>query len=197
MKSLTLLAALAAALAIAACGGSDDGDQESSTTASETTASSGSCAEIEDLDVPPYEHDNREFTVDDYLTIPPAGGDHTDAALPAGGAYAAGEAPLGAAVHLLEHGAVIAWTNELDPEDKSAIEAEIEAASEEGYYQLAIVELPELEGPFALSAWGAVQNCTEADPSAIRPFIEEWYASAKSVESALACQGEARRLPPC
>ncbi len=196
MRSLTLPAAVVAALVIAACGGSDDADQGSSTTASEATASSGSCAEIEELEVPPYEHDNRKFTVDDYLTIPPAGGDHTDAALAAGGSHGP-EVELGAAVHTLEHGAVIAWTNGLEPDEMSAIETEVEAARAEGYYQLAIVELPELEGPFALSAWGAVQNCTEADPSAIKPFIEEWYASPKSAESVLACQGEARRLPPC
>ena len=195
-KLLSILAMLVGVLALAACGGSDDADEESSTTAAETTAASGACEEIEEVDLPPWEHDNRAYTVADYLTNPPAGGDHTDAALGPGQTYGA-DTELGAAVHFLEHGGVIAWTNGLDPDEMSAVEAEIEAASTEGYYQLAVVELPDLESPFALSAWGAVQNCSEADPAAIKPFIEEWYASPTSGESSLACQGEARKLPPC
>ena len=67
----------------------------------------------------------------------------------------------------------------------------------QGYYQLATVENPDLDVPFALSAWGALQRCETVDPAAIEPFIEEWYASPKSGESALACQGAARSLPPC
>jgi hypothetical protein len=51
--------------------------------------------------------------------------------------------------------------------------------------------------PFAPSAWEALQKCTEVDTSVIRPFVEEWYASPKSGESFQACDGPARRLPPC
>jgi hypothetical protein len=31
----------------------------------------------------------------------------------------------------------------------------------------------------------------------IESFVEEWYASPKGGESFLACEREARRLPPC
>jgi hypothetical protein len=54
-----------------------------------------------------------------------------------------------------------------------------------------------MDVPFALSAWGALQKCTEVDTSVIRPFVEERYASPKSGESFQACDGPARRLPPC
>jgi len=60
-----------------------------------------------------------------------------------------------------------------------------------------VVENPELEVPFALSAWGAMQTCDEVDTSVILPFVEQWYASPKSGESSFACDAEARRLPPC
>jgi hypothetical protein len=92
---------------------------------------------------------------------------------------------------------VIGWTNGLSEEDLETVEDAFAAAEEEGYYQLATVEDPELEVPFALSAWGAVQTCEDIDAAAIEAFIEEWYASTKSVESLLACQGPARGLPPC
>jgi hypothetical protein len=32
-----------------------------------------------------------------------------------------------------------------------------------GYYQLATVENPDLDVPFALSAWGALQKCDSVD----------------------------------
>ena len=217
MTRLALAAALTALLALAACGDSDDEEtttaaeatttaatteaETTTTTAAETTtttaADAGPCSPIEELEVPNFgEHEQREFTLADYETNPPTGGDHASTPLEPGRAYDE-KTPLGGAVHLLEHGAVIGWTNDLSGADERAITKQFEAAFDEGYYQLATVELPELEVPFALSAWGALQTCEEVDASVIQPFIEEWYASPKSGESPLACQGSARRLPPC
>ena len=142
------------------------------------------------------QHDDREFTAADYETNPPAGGDHNPIPLAAGTFYT--EPPrLGEAVHLLEHGAVIGWTNDLSEQDLEAVEDEFNEVFKDGYYQVATVENPDLDVPFALSAWGALQRCAKVDTSIIRPFVEQWYASPKTAEGGYACQGAARRLPNC
>ena len=191
---LTLIGALAAGVvALVACGGGDETSSE--TTATDATAS-GPCGPIEEVDIGPVVHDDKEFTVADYDTNPPAGGDHNDPALTAGTFYT-DPVQLGEAVHFLEHGAVIGWTNGLSEEDQAAVEDAFNEIFQDGYYQVATVELPEMEVPFALSAWGALQTCESVDPEAIRAFVEEWYASPKTPEGGLACQGDARTLPNC
>ncbi len=183
------MAAVLAAVVLAACGGGD----EPSTT---TVAQSGACSAIEEVDIGPVTHVTTDLTAADFATNPPTWGDHHDGALQAGSVYR--EPPrLGLTVHFLEHGAVVGWTNDLAPEDQEAVENEFNDIFQDGYYQLAVVENPDLEVPFALSAWGAMQTCDDVDTSVVRPFIEEWYASPKSPESVLACQGAARSLPPC
>jgi hypothetical protein len=157
----------------------------------------GPCSPIEEPDVLNFgEHSDRQFTAADYDTNPPSGGDHNPVPLEAGHFYTE-PPPLGQAVHLLEHGAVIGWTNGLSADDQKAVEDAFNDVFKDGYYQLATVENPEMDVPFALSAWGALQKCTAVDASVIRPFVEKWYASPKSGESFQACDGAARRLPPC
>lgn len=196
----SLLAGLAAAaLALAACGSDDDGDttEAGSITSVTDSAADGGCTEIEEVDVETVgQHSEETFAAADYPTNPPTGGDHSPTPLQAGTYY---EDPpeLGEAVHLLEHGAVIGWTNDLSPKDQRAVENEFNEMFQEGYFQLAVVENPELDVPFALSAWGAMQKCDSVDTSVIRPFVEEWYASPKTAEGGLACEGDARRLPNC
>jgi len=203
VRSLLATVLIAALAALAACGG---GDEETTSTTSSTESTStqstpavdaSGCSEVEEVEVLAFaQHKDQEFVAADYETNPPASGDHNPEPLQGGNFYA--EPPrLGEAVHLLEHGAVIGWTNDLAPEEQEAIEEAFNEVFQEGYYQLAAVENPELEVPFALSAWGALQTCESAAPEAIAPFVEEWYASPKSGESALACDGTARRLPPC
>jgi hypothetical protein len=156
-----------------------------------------SCGPIEEVDVElGGTHFEKDFAAADYDTNPPTGGDHNPTPLQAGTFY--DEPPrLGEAVHLLEHGAVIGWTNDLETADMDAIEEEFNEVFKDGYYQLAVIENPDLEVPFALSAWGALQTCDEVDVEVIRPFVEEWYASPKTAEGGLACEGDARRLPNC
>jgi hypothetical protein len=202
LSKLMCLAAVAAALALAACGDGGDDPTTSSTTSSteatttETTASAD-CTPIEEVDVElTGQHTDDDYTAADYETNPPSGGDHNPTPLEAGNFY--NDPPrLGEAVHLLEHGAVIGWTNGLSAADQKAVEEEFNAVFQDGYYQLAVVENPDLEVPFALSAWGALQTCEKVDTAVIRPFVEEWYASPKTAEAALACQGQARQLPNC
>jgi hypothetical protein len=181
---------LVAVLALAACGGGGDETTDSSATAS------SACEPIEEIEIGPVQHSDQEFTAADYETNPPAGGDHNDPALEAGRFYRQ-PPPLGQSVHFLEHGAVIGWTNGLDAADDRAVQQAFNDVFQDGYYQLAVVENPDLDVPFALSAWGALQKCAEVDTAAIRPFVEQGYASPKSPESGLACAGGARELPPC
>ena len=195
-----LIALVSLVLALAACGGGDDEEaagSEDATTATTSEGETGSCTAVEEVDVEEFgTHRDRDFTAADYETNPPTGGDHNPTPLVEGRFYPR-PPRLGEAVHLLEHGAVIGWTNDLEAADQKAIENEFNEVFGDGYNYLAVVENPDLEVPFALSSWGFMQTCEEPDPSVIRPFIEEHYAPATSGESALACQAEARRLPPC
>ena len=194
VRTILIGALSAIAVALVACGGDDDTSSE--TAATDATTASGACTPIEEVDIGPVEHNSREFTVADYDTNPPAGGDHNDPALTAGTFYTE-PVQLGEAVHFLEHGAVIGWTNGLSAEDQKAVEDAFNEIFQDGYYQVATVELPELDVPFALSAWGALQKCESVDAAAIRSFAEEWYASPKTPEGGLACEGDARTLPNC
>ena len=198
----TSIAAVLGVLALAACGNEEPAgttaSESSTTTSTEATVTgSGGCSPVEEVDVElAGQHTDEDFEAADYPTNPPAGGNHNPTPIEAGRFYPE-PPPLGESVHLLEHGAVIGWTNGLSKADLKVVEDEFNGVFQDGYYQLAVVENPELEVPFALSAWGAVQTCEQLDPAVIRPFVEEWYASPKTAESGLACQGDARRLPNC
>ena len=192
MRTAAGILLVGALLALGACGGDAEGESTGS-----TATAAGPCGPIEEVDVLSFgNHSDQQFTADDYETNPPTGGDHNPTPLQAGSFYRQ-PPPLGQSVHLLEHGAVIGWTNGLSKADEKSVEREFNDVFQDGYYQLAVVENPDMDVPFALSAWGALQKCDEVDTSVIRPFVEEWYASPKSGESGAACSGEARKLPPC
>jgi hypothetical protein len=199
IRGLLTFALAAILIVLVACGGGDDPASTSSSTTSTGTGdvASGDCDSIEEVDVElGGQHLEKDFVAADYPTNPPTGGDHNPTPLQAGNFYH--DPPrLGEAVHLLEHGAVIGWTNGLSSADQKAVEEEFNTVFQDGYYQLAVVENPELDVPFALSAWGAMQKCGEVDTSIIRPFVEQWYASPKTAEGGLACDGPARSLPNC
>jgi len=205
---------LAATVALLGCGESDDptsteassaatsttaGGSTTDTTEASTTGSTPStgCSSVESVDVEPAgTHFDRDFSADDYETNPPTGGDHNPTPLEAGKFYS--DPPrLGEAVHLLEHGAVIGWTNDLPAADQKAVEDAFDEEYSKGYFQLAVVENPDLDVPFALSAWGSLQKCGSADSAAIPAFIEDNYAPSTTAEGALACSGKAKGLPAC
>jgi hypothetical protein len=192
IRGLLTFVLASAVLVLVACGGDDT---TSSTSTSATTAG-GDCDAIEEVDVGPVAHADTDFQADDYPTNPPAGGDHNDPATAASRVYTDPQ-PFGETVHLLEHGAVIGWTNNLSAADQTAVEDGFNEVIQDGYYQVAVVENPDLDVPFALSAWGALQKCATVDTAAITAFVEEWYASPKTPEGGLACAGDARTLPNC
>lgn len=202
-----VLALAALALTAVACG---DSEESTSTAATETTTEStesttdsttafepGSCEPVEVAKVEPgFEHVPDELTAADYPTNPPTGGDHNDSALQTGQFYDQ-PVPLGETVHALEHGAVVGWTNELSEAERKAVEDAFNKQYSKGYFQLAVVEHPDLEVPFALSSWGFLRECDGVDPDAIASFIEEHYAPETTAEGGLACSGEAKKLPAC
>ena len=177
-------------------GSETGGETDSAEPASTTTSVSDACSDVETFDVEPTgQHEDREFTIDDYATNPPTGGDHNPSPIETGQFYS--DAPrLGEVVHALEHGAVIGWTNGLSEEDQTAVEDAFNQMYGQGYYQLAVVEFPDLDG-FALSSWDSLQHCESIDPAAITDFIENHYAPSTTAEALLACTGKAQRLPAC
>ena len=221
LRSIFLAGLAALALALASCGdsgssGDTTGDTSADTTATDSTSTdagsagsgvsaepvsttpsvSDSCSDVETYDVPSSgTHFDKDFTVDDYPTNPPIAGDHNPTPI-SPGVYTSG-VRLGEAVHLLEHGGVIGWTNGLSEDEQRTVEDAFNKAAGEGYYQLAVVELPDLDGTFALSSWDSLQHCDAPDAAAIEDFIENHYASPTTAEAALACTGKASTLPPC
>ena len=206
---LAFAATIATALLIAACGDSEESTSSSSSTSTETESTStessttteattdGSCSAVETVEVEMAgDHFDKDFAADDYATNPPTGGDHNPNPIQTGQFY--DEPPrLGESVHALEHGAVIGWTNDLSPDEMATIEQTFNASYGKGYFQLAVVENPDLDVPFALSSWGALQKCETPDAAAITSFIEEHYAPAETAEGGLACTGKASKLPAC
>lgn len=203
-----LLAGLAAlTLGLVACGGESGDETSVATAATDTTAAaaepisttpsvSESCSDVETFDVEPSgDHSDRDFTIADYATNPPTSGDHNPTPIDPG-KYSS-TPPLGEAVHLLEHGAVIGWTNGLSAEQQQTVEDAFNAAFQNGHYQIASVELPELDGSFAMSSWDSLQLCDAPDPEAISDFIANHYAPSTTAEAALACTGAAGSLPAC
>ena len=217
-----LLAALAAlTLGLVACGGDSGGDDTSgedttavtdTTTGEDTTSSdpveqaepisttpsvSSSCSDVETFEVEPSgQHEDREFTAADYATNPPTAGDHNPSPIDTGQFYSSAP-PLGEVVHALEHGSVIGWTNGLDPADQKVVEDSFNKMYGKGYFQLAVVEWPDLEGGFAMSSWDSLQRCETPSETAIADFIENHYAPSTTAEAQLACTGQASRLPAC
>lgn len=204
--ALTLLAAV-----LAACGGDNTSTTTSaSSTSTSSTTSSTTSTTSTTADVPtdgctdavtvPVDsagtHFDRDFTALDYPTNPPTGGDHNPTPIKLGKFYGS-PPPLGESVHALEHGAVIGWTNGLSGSDQKAVEDAFNEAYADGYTSLAVVENPDLDGAFALSAWGAMQVCGTVDTDVIRPFVEEYYGSDTTAEGGLACTGAAKQLPAC
>ncbi len=60
---------------------------------------------------------------------------------------------------------MIGWTNDLPPADQKAVEEEFNQIFQDGYYQLAVVENPDLDVPFALSAWARCRSAMRSTPA--------------------------------
>src|SRR5687768_522788 len=94
IRAFLLCVLTVAAVVVAACGGEGDDETTGSATPAETTetlttetTAGGPCGAIEEVEIGPVEHSDKAFTVADYDTNPPAGGDHNDPALEGGTFY--------------------------------------------------------------------------------------------------------------
>ena len=191
MRSMRLftVALLALLLVAVACGG-DEGSDDSGSEEQEAA-----CEEVETVTVEESDNYHQEgtFAADDYSTSPPAGGVHALGFLSEGEIYPEPQA-IGDAVHSLDHGAVIVWTNGVEED----VRTEIESWHKENvatdpfkpgtkYTAIIVVENPDMETPIAFSAWGALQRCNEWDSAAADAFLEQYYASGP--EGTVACGG--------
>ncbi len=205
-------------MAAVACGGDGEEDQAQSTeqetdapesptpsasvaepSPTASIAAEASCQPVEEPEVPAdaadhYANDKKVLTAADFTSNPPVAGKHKDGTLQGGQIYSE-SVDLGEAAHSLEHGAVIYWTNALPPESFDELKESANALFAEGYTSLIVAENPEMDVPFAMSAWGYLQKCTGPDPTAIGEFTATYYASG--LEGSLACGGKAKKLFAC
>lgn len=186
MKAIAVVSCLFVLMwTAAACGGDDDGDS------GETAQACGPIEESPVEEARNY-HANGTFTAADYAT-PPAGGIHSLDLVNDRKVYS--ETPdLGAVVHNMEHGSTVLWTNALPADQQSEAEAAFESmvakdAFKPGdkYPSLMMIENPDMDVPFAISAWGWAQKCESFDEAAVVDFLAEHYASGP--EGAIACNG--------
>ena len=129
-----------------------------------------------------------------YSSDPPTSGPHDPTPTEAGQIYTEPQRNE-ELVHAMEHGAVIFWNNGLTTEQDEAAQAAVVAAYSSGYESLIYTVYPDMDVPFAMTAWGVLQTCTDIDPTAIQAFIDSYYGSG--LEGILACGGGAAELPGC
>lgn len=135
-------------------------------------AASAGCDDVTDVGGLDRDH---VTTAVEYESSPPAGGPHAGNALPASVynepfSTTPGQSPsIYSAVHSLEHGYIIAWHDGLDDDERADLERELRAER-----KVIVVPYPELEEgrKMALTAWGKLQVCDEADPEVALSFVE-------------------------
>lgn len=132
---------------------------------------------------------------DDYSSIPPTSGPHSPVPTTVGAVYEDPQ-PLPEVVHAMEHGAVVVWVGPGAPDPmRAGLLQTVEALVEEGYLALIVTPMPELEEPFAMTAWGSLQRCLGLTPAEVHAFVAAHYASGG--EGRLACAGRAAGVPRC
>ena len=175
------LAALLAVLLTACSGGGAGG------ASAEPTEAAASCTDVQEVEIEEAEnyHVDREFTAADYATNPPAGGEHSLGTVSGGQSHR--DANIGDAVHSLDHGLVIVWTNGLEGDEADLIETTSEELWADAYeIVVAVVEYPDLEVPLAVSSWGRLQTCTRVDAeaaAAVADFVEQYHAMSPEGEA--------------
>lgn len=133
------------------------------------------CGRVEEVGGLSRDHVTNQAV--DYETSPPVGGAHSPSTLRSG-LYAepfsedpgAGGATVYQAVHSLEHGYVIIWhAPDLDDDARSGLERIVREER-----KTILVPYPDLEEgeALALTAWGRLQRCSDADPEVVQRFVE-------------------------
>ena len=140
--------------------------------------SAADCTEIEQPPETSAQH-VPDGTPIQYSTNPPTSGDHY--AEPAAVGFYEPGGDTGAAteqlVHNMEHGQVIIWYSPSAPQElRDDLEDYID--SQPGRYSLTLIGVPYDQVPggmnYSMSAWGAMQSCTEFSSEAIDNFRAEF-----------------------
>lgn len=143
--------------------------------AHERIAAGAGCGEVQDVGGLDRTHWAAGSPLPTYETSPPAGGPHHPVPL-SQNLYTEplstdiNESPsIYQAVHSLEHGYIVVWTNDLTADEQSALEREIRVDAR----KVIVAPYPDLgENKLAMSAWGKLQVCDSSDPEVVRSFIE-------------------------
>jgi hypothetical protein len=169
LRRLTVLAACTAALGVAGCSGGEgaEPEQPSATvelplqqTADLEEAVEAAGCEIYDRQVRTAEHEDREFTADDYDHNPPVGGNHTPVWYEDGIYEPGASSDLGMLVHTLEHGRINVQYS-ADASDATVEQLEALLAETEGYHMLLYENATDMPYEVAATAWGHAVGCEE------------------------------------
>lgn len=164
---------MAVVAGLAACGG-DDG---------EATATEGGGEPIEGVEterIGDYVHAVEDF---DYDRAAPSGGDHLPPPYWLTCGVYEGEVPEELAVHSLEHGAV--WIA-LGPASTDADRAEAESLADGR--KVLVSDVPALEDPVQLVAWGARLRLESATDARAAAFVAQFVDAPTSPEAGASCE---------
>lgn len=170
-----------AAVALLGCGGDDAGD--------DAPEGAASLEGLETERVGDYVHVDPGVEVD-YPVPAPSGGDHIFGATWVTCGVYEGEIPDPLVVHSMEHGAVwIALGPDSTPEDREA------ATAAAAGRRVVVSDVPDLEHPVELVAWGFRLPLETVDDPRTEAFIEEFIDAPTAPEAGAACEG-ALGTPP-
>lgn len=132
------------------------------------SAEKAGCTEIEEHEIEGANHVESEPA---YQTNPPTSGDHL--ATPAAAGFYDQPQRTGALVHSMEHGQIIFWYDPQAPDE--TIEA-LEAVVDQQFDESIAVPWDDLESPytFAMTAWGASQQCRQVSQAVVDDFRKEY-----------------------
>ena len=157
-------------------------------------AGGSACYGVEQPEDLGNDHLEEGETFDAYSSDPPTSGPHAPSPTETGQIYSEPQ-PDAELVHAMEHGAVVFWMSFQDEALREQAQGAIDDVFTQGYESLIVTPKPDLDVPFAMTAWGALQKCVGVDPQDIQTFVENHYGSG--LEGSLACYGEASSLPGC
>jgi Protein of unknown function (DUF3105) len=124
------------------------------------------------------QHEDREFTAQDYKTNPPTSGNHFPPPAALDGVYDPGNtAPLGQLVHSLEHGRINVQYKPGTPAETIDQLNALLAEQSDGYHMLLYENTTDMPSAVAATAWGHSLTCPEMNDKvfdAIRTFRNEY-----------------------
>ena len=181
-----LVAVAAVAVLVLALTGGDEGAGRPSDAEVERAASAAGCV-YRAFANEGQEHEDRQFTADDYETNPPTSGPHVPPGQQApDGLYPAGNEPaVGRWVHTLEHGRIILMYDRAAPAATvSALQRLFEEpvlGGGDSYHMLLMRNNTGMPFQAAAVAWRHYIGCRDASPAAIaamRTFRDRWVDRA-------------------